>query len=108
MGVDILPTLASFAGIPLLAGHDGFDAWSVLTGGPATKRRTEIPINIDVNPMGGIPWWVFKLPHDGAVDNSALISWPWKVVVGMPFVKSGGAKKEDKPRYGWWSLDINT
>eukprot|EP00927_Polykrikos_kofoidii_P050008 TRINITY_DN43973_c0_g1_i1.p1 TRINITY_DN43973_c0_g1~~TRINITY_DN43973_c0_g1_i1.p1 ORF type:complete len:602 (+),score=114.35 TRINITY_DN43973_c0_g1_i1:109-1806(+) len=101
--VDILPTLASFASVPLLAQSDGIDAWLAITGGAAATNRTEVPLNIGVNPLGGIPWWISGAPNNHALNYSALISWPWKVVVGTPFVGLGTS--EPRRRDGWWSVE---
>lgn len=100
--VDILPTLASFAGVPLLTQGDGLDVWPAISAGAPVNRK-ELPLNIGVNPLGGLPWSTPGLVHDGATNYSALISWPWKVVVGDPYVIF--ATKDDRRRDGWWSIE---
>ena len=44
--VDWLPTLATLAGVPHIAGSDGFDIWDALVAGGTASPRTEIPVEI--------------------------------------------------------------
>ncbi|CAK0903303.1 unnamed protein product [Prorocentrum cordatum] len=104
---DILPTLAGFAGIPVPSRHDGVDAWSAVVHG-GTPCRTEIPLNIGRNPLGGLPWLVTRLAHDGATNYSALISWPWKVLVGAPYIEFGTllpTRAKESRRDGYWGVE---
>jgi arylsulfatase A-like enzyme len=100
--VDILPTLASFAGIPLLKQDlcDGLDAWSVITTG-ASIPRTDIPINIGVNPLGGFGGFAPNIVKGGGMNFSAMISWPWKFIVGDTYISFGA---QDHPRDGYWTI----
>lgn len=101
--VDILPTLAGFAGVPLLgsgAPLDGLDAWAVIAEG-APINRTELPLNIGVNPLGSLPRFA-PIKRGGGLNYSALISWPWKVFVGEPYIEI--AVHDDRRRDGWWAV----
>lgn len=100
---DILPTLAGFAGVPVRSQHDGVNAWSAIVYG-GKPCRTEVPLNIGRNPLGGLPWLVSHLAHDGAMNYSALISWPWKVFVGDPYIKFGIRMNESR-RDGYWGVE---
>lgn len=98
--VDILPTLASFAKVPLPAGLDGRDAWETIAHGKALGR-TELPLNIDLNPLGGLPP-SSGLVAGGGTNYSALIAWPWKLIVGSPTVRWKQVEEQD--RTGYWTI----
>jgi arylsulfatase A-like enzyme len=107
--VDILPTVASLAGIALPTGvaFDGFDAWPVLTG-KVQQVRQELPLNVDTNPLEMLGGEFPHLPHksDGLANYTALIMWPWKLIVGC----SGNPtliirKNDENVTDGWWRID---
>jgi len=100
--VDVLPTLAGFAGVPLIGNHDGLDVWPTISSGAAFERK-ELPLNIGVNPLGGFPFFMPGQVKDGALNYSAVISWPWKVIVGNTYIKAGSI--DDRRRDGWWTIE---
>lgn len=115
--VDITPTLLALAGVSEADSPpmDGLDAWGAVTTG-GTTGRDEIPINIDVGSKFGdaiedfpanmlipmlVPNWAPnpRLGVRGGANFSALISWPYKIIVGLP----SNAIPADK--WGWWSIE---
>lgn len=104
--VDILPTLAAFANVSLPKyAQDGLDNWDVITN-QKPSIRTEVPLNIAVNPLnpaGDMP----HIPHktDGVANYSGLISWPWKIILGVPFVN---VANQGGDRGGWWTVQNYT
>jgi hypothetical protein len=87
--VDIWTTLVSAAQIPYVGqGVDGLDAWDVISSAApssaVTAVRSELPVSIDSNPLslaGNIPHR--PEPGDGNANYTALIQWPYKLIVGM-------------------------
>merc|ERR1712032_1019806 len=105
--VDILPTLAGFAGVPLLGKGevvDGLNAWAAIAEG-APINRTELPLNIDANPLGLSPL-IPGVKGGGGLNYSALISWPWKVFVGQPYIDFSAILPQlnERRRDGWWTV----
>jgi len=98
--IDVLPTLAGFAGLPTHDLVDGQNFWPTLQHGVAWLRH-ELPINIGVNPLGGLPFRP-GLIGGGGLNYSALISWPYKIVVGNPYIT--WATADERRRDGWWTL----
>lgn len=112
---------------------DGLDAWRVITGGAtqdnvtaAMKRndfevdrgeggagdgrqaegwRTELPLQIAINPMqvtGKFPH--VPQPTDGSINYTALIVWPYKILIGDSYIRAGGMAGD---RDGYWHPDGN-
>jgi len=80
---------------------DGLDAWAAIAEG-APINRTELPLNIGVNPLGGLSRLAPNIVRGGGLNYSALISWPWKVFVGQPYIEFGAI--DDRRRDGWWTV----
>lgn len=100
---DIMPTLSSVAGVkmPENVPFDGINAWPDLFGKPGAARRTEVPLNIDTNPISVTP---HLLPHagDGLANFSATISWPWKLILGTTC--NPGVPNAEQAMDGWWTV----
>jgi len=102
--VDILPTFAFLAGTSA-PNVDGLVVWDAILG-KAPLGRVELPVQVAVNPLNDFG----NLPHpphptDGQV-NYTLIYWPWKVLVGDTWPKTGGTGPGD--RDGWWTIENYT
>ena len=96
--VDFLPTLSHLAGTDtskLPDGLDGLNVWDTIVSGEKLNR-TELPlqiaINRDLDRVGG------DVPclgsHCKNINYTALIQWPYKIILGNPFVKLGGNRSE--------------
>jgi len=101
---DILPSLTSAAGIQLPADvpFDGVDAWEHIMNRSASVPRTEVPINIDTNPISQVPQ-ILPHPGDGLANFSAVIAWPWKLILGVTC--NPGIVGADKVMDGWWTVN---
>jgi len=100
---DVLPTLAKLAraALPTEVSFDGNNAWPDIFGEPGSVRRTEVPINIDTNPISTRPQ-LLPQPGDGVANFSAFIMWPWKLIYGTacnPGVPNAAAVMD-----GWWPI----
>ena len=104
--VDFLPTLSSLAGVntsKLPDSLDGLNVWDTIVSGQSLNR-TELPlqiaINRDLDRIGGdVPCFG---SHCENVNYTALIQWPYKLILGNPFLKIG---QEDKDRGGYWTIE---
>lgn len=109
--VDVLPTVLALAGAEPSAAEgriDGRDIWAAATSGAADAQleppRTEVVLNVGV---GGMVRSTLAqtglarpdLATSGAMNMSAVIDWPWKLIVGVP---SFAIQPAD---LGWWSID---
>jgi len=107
--VDILPTLAGLAGVKLSGSTlHGEDVWGTIVGaeGHITKRM-ELPLNIAMNRdlnMLSIPNWF--TPHWSAANYTAVINWPWKLILGNSYLSIG--QHEIVSRAGWWTIENYT
>mmetsp|Transcript_13173 Transcript_13173/g.25572 ORF Transcript_13173/g.25572 Transcript_13173/m.25572 type:complete len:552 (+) Transcript_13173:81-1736(+) len=110
--VDVLPTFTYLAGVDSSnSSLDGFNFWPTLvnssssssSSSSAVSLRTDLPLNIAVNPLnpfGAVP----HLPHptDGVANYSSVISWPWKLILGDRWVDIGRVGGD---RDGYWTID---
>ena len=106
--VDFLPTLSHLAGTDtskLPDGLDGLNVWDTIVSGEKLNR-TELPlqiaINRDLDRVGG------EVPclgsHCKNINYTALIQWPYKIILGNPFVKLPGGN-EARDRGGYWTIE---
>eukprot|EP00939_MAST-03C_sp_MAST-3C-sp1_P000990 g990.t1 len=106
--VDILPTVAKIAGVDISGLSDqldGLNAWGSISGDGAPANRTELPLNVAVNEdlhlLGGdIPCFG---KHCKVANYSAIIVWPYKLILGNPYVTGGIEGLKD--RGGWWKVE---
>ena len=103
--VDVVPTLLAAASVPglLPEGADGVDAFALLSspaaaGENVTALRTEIPINVDTNPLS--PVGHKPGARVGTANYSALIQWPYKFILGSAVNPLIGSSSD-----GWWTTD---
>ena len=68
----------------------------------ASVPRTEVPINIDTNPISQVPQ-ILPHPGDGLANFSAVIAWPWKLILGVTC--NPGIVGADKVMDGWWTVN---
>ena len=81
---------------------DGVNAWPAIMGHSQATQRTEVPLNIDTNPMSqtGIP--SFPQPSDGLANFSSIIVWPWKLITGVSC--NPGLTNSELLVDGWWTV----
>mmetsp|Transcript_27966 Transcript_27966/g.54374 ORF Transcript_27966/g.54374 Transcript_27966/m.54374 type:complete len:477 (-) Transcript_27966:183-1613(-) len=111
---DVLPTIASgIAGIAegdLPNNLDGFNVWEeVIMSGAVNARvaskRNEIPLNIAINRdlnFAGVPNPF--VVNASQANYTALIRWPWKLILGTPHFVNPGLDKLG----GWWTVENYT
>jgi len=86
------------------------DAWATIVS-VTPLPRTELPINIGVNPLGGLSpgflpsggGFIPGIIGGGATNFSALISWPYKFIVGSPYINFG--LPQTVLRDGYWTIN---
>ncbi|CAJ1363197.1 unnamed protein product [Effrenium voratum] len=103
--VDILPTFAGLAGFDTTSlPINGQDMWGTITGSQVTAR-SELPLNIAMNrdlsataiPAFGRGW--------SEANYTAVIQWPYKLILGEPFIANLMGLPSDKDRGGWWGVE---
>mmetsp|Transcript_21655 Transcript_21655/g.64015 ORF Transcript_21655/g.64015 Transcript_21655/m.64015 type:complete len:285 (+) Transcript_21655:154-1008(+) len=103
--VDIAPTFLGLASAPPRAASvpplDGIDAWPTIVGAAGAEvPRTELPLQLGRNPM--LPIGHGRLIPSFGLNYSAIISWPYKLLLGSTWVnaQNTGAATRD----GWWTV----
>ncbi|KAJ8602709.1 hypothetical protein CTAYLR_003749 [Chrysophaeum taylorii] len=106
--VDVAATIRALARAPALndtISTDGLDLWPLVTGvveDSPTAVRDEIPLNVDVNPLQ--IWGVGPLTRvTRELNYSAIIVWPWKLVVGWG-CNPNNAETTNPKAEGYWTI----